>query len=138
MPIAIAARFALLLALVLVASPARSQNETGQAMQAVISAQVEAFRRDDGPAAFAFASPMIQGMFRDAETFMDMVRGGYPQVYRPRSLRFLDARAVDGRILQKVLVEGPDGSLVVAVYEMIEVDGRWRINGCYLVPGEPA
>ena len=46
------------------------------AIEATISAQIEAFRRDDGAAAFAFAAPGIRARFGDAETFMAMVRGG--------------------------------------------------------------
>ena len=33
------------------------------AIRQVIEAQVDAFRRDDGSAAFSYASPVIQGMF---------------------------------------------------------------------------
>ena len=47
------------------------------AIRDIIQSQVEAFRRDDGDAAFGYASPTIRGMFGSSEIFMDMVRQGY-------------------------------------------------------------
>jgi len=128
-----------LLAIAVLASPALPQDMRDSGIRDVINRQIEAFRRDDAAAAFAFASPTIQEMFGTAANFLSMVRQGYPKVYRPRELRFGKLEAVDGKLLQRVLVTGPDGTLVTAVYEMIEIDGRWRINGCYLLrAGEEA
>jgi hypothetical protein len=104
------------------------------AIRDVIERQIEAFRRDDGAAAFAFASPAIKRMFGTPETFMDMVRGGYPQVYRPRSVGFGDLLRADDVLVQLVDIVGPDGLPVVAVYEMErQPDGSWQINGCRLL-----
>jgi len=103
------------------------------AIRALIQSQVEAFRRDDGPAAFGFASPAIQGMFGTPETFMDMVRQGYQPVYRPRVFDFREIITVDGIIMQKVHVVGPDGRPVTAFYPVTQLpDGSWRIDGCFL------
>jgi hypothetical protein len=122
--------------MLLATAKASAETPREAAIRGVISEQIEAFRRDDAAAAFAIASPMIQQLFGDPVNFMAMVVTGYPQVYRPRSLRFLALSDAGGRLLQKVLIEGPDGALVVAQYEMIEIDGRWRINGCTLVKGD--
>lgn len=104
------------------------------AIQKVISDQVAAFRRDDGDAAFSFASPGIQRLFGNAETFMSMVRGGYQPVYRPREFVFRDLVLMDGHLVQQVAVMGPDGRRVTALYHMEQQpDGSWRIAGCYLV-----
>ncbi len=104
------------------------------AIRDVIQGQVDAFRRDDGAAAFGYASPMIQGMFGRPEVFMDMVRQGYPPVYRPRVFAFRELVELHGEIAQKVHVVGPDGRPVTAVYPMTQLpDGSWRINGCYLL-----
>jgi hypothetical protein len=43
----------------------------------------------------------------------------------------------DGRLIQRVLVESEAGT-VVARYEMVEIDGAWRINGCTIEQGEGA
>jgi hypothetical protein len=104
------------------------------AIRDVIKGQVDAFRRDDGDAAFGYASPMIQGMFGRSDVFMDMVRQGYPPVYRPRAFDFREIVELHGEIAQKVHVVGPDGRPVTAVYPMTRLpDGSWRINGCYLL-----
>lgn len=104
------------------------------AIRDVIQGQVDAFRRDDGDAAFGYASPMIQGMFGQPDVFMDMVRQGYPPVYRPRVFDFREIVDLNGEIAQKVHVVGPDGRPVTAVYPMTQLpDGSWRINGCYLL-----
>ncbi|OFW97690.1 MAG: hypothetical protein A3D94_18260, partial [Alphaproteobacteria bacterium RIFCSPHIGHO2_12_FULL_66_14] len=88
------------------------------AIREVIQSQVEAFRRDDGDAAFGYASPMIQGMFGEANVFMDMVRQGYRPVYRPKVFDFREIVEMHGGIAQKVHVVGPDGRPVTAVYPM--------------------
>ncbi len=103
------------------------------AIRDVIGRQVEAFARDDGEAAFGFASPTIQRLFGGAEMFMEMVRQGYRPVYRPRTFDFVEIVELDGRPTQKVHVVGPDGRPVIAFYPMTQLpDGSWRIDGCYL------
>ena len=109
------------------AMAAETPRET--AIHAVIAGQLAAINRGDGVAAFAFASPAIQSQFGDATNFMRMVERGYPQVYRSRRHRFLKLWDADGRLMQRVLIES-DAGTVVASYEMVEIDGRWRINGC--------
>jgi len=104
------------------------------AIREIIQGQVDAFRRDDAAAAFGYASPMIQGMFGRSDVFMEMVRQGYPPVYRPRSFDFREIVDLNGQIAQKVHVVGPDGRPVTAVYPMTQLpDGSWRIDGCYLL-----
>jgi hypothetical protein len=104
------------------------------AIRSVIQRQLDAFKRDDGPAAFALASPAIQARFRDAARFLAMVRQSYQPVYRPRDVKFLDAAVQDGQVVQRVLVVGPDGVQVLAVYPMVRMpDGSWATDGCVLV-----
>jgi len=103
------------------------------AIRHVIQAQVDAFLRDDGDAAFGLASPTIQGMFGSPEIFMDMVRQGYQPVYRPRAFDFREIITLHGQPAQKVHVIGPDGRPVTAIYPMRQLpDGTWRIDGCFL------
>jgi ketosteroid isomerase-like protein len=107
------------------------------AIEATISAQIEAFQRDDGDAAFAFAAPGIRAQFGDAETFMAMVQAGYNAVYRPQSVRFLSLEVTDGVPTQEVHVIGPDGVPYFALYLMErQADGSWRIGGVLLVRAE--
>lgn len=105
------------------------------AIRSVIQRQIEAFQRDDGPAAFALVSPGIRARFGTAERFLAMVRESYRPVYRPRQVAFLEAVAVEGQVMQKVLVTGPDGLRVMAIYPMLRLpDGAWVTDGCVLVP----
>lgn len=133
-----AARFlAFLLALALawpaVAQEASLSDSDRAAIRDVISRQLEAFRRDDGDAAFSFASPDVQRLFGTAQTFMDMVRHGYRPVYRPRVFDFGNIVELNGQPTQKVYVVGPDGRRVNALYPMTRLpDGSWRIDGCFL------
>lgn len=136
----------LLLAFVLLAAlPAKAVEKIDDGMRAavagVIERQIEAFRRDDGAAAFGLASPGIQRSFGSSEAFMKMVIEGYRPVYRPRRVEFLDLVEEDGRLIQRVLIEGPDGNVYMALYPMIRMeDGSWRTDGCYLLrqPGRGA
>lgn len=136
----------LLLAFVLLAAlPIKAAEKIDDGMRAavvgVIERQIEAFRRDDGAAAFGLASPGIQRTFGSSDVFMKMVIEGYRPVYRPRRVEFLDLVEEEGRLIQRVLVEGPDGNLYMALYPMIRMeDGSWRTDGCYLLrqPGRGA
>jgi hypothetical protein len=105
----------------------------GAAIRSVIGRQIEAFRRDDAPGAFAFASPGIQGMFGTPERFLDMVRRTYPAVYRPRSVEYGELSQENGRIVQHVELTGQDGQPQLALYEMERDGDTWRIAGCTLV-----
>ena len=129
-----------LLAFMSVAAFAQSISETEKTeFQRIITAQISAFRADDGPTAYSFAAPVVRNIFPTPEIFMSMVKRGYPQVYRPQSFNFTEA-LIDpmGRPAQKMLVVGPDGKTYEALYSMEkQPDGTWRISGCTLleIPG---
>jgi hypothetical protein len=118
------------------AAPAQAQEVSSAdrtAIRDVIQSQVDAFRHDDGDAAFGYASPAIRRLFGTAESFMDMVRQGYQPVYRPQEFDFREIVTLHGQVTQKVHVVGPDGRPVTAFYPMTQLpDGSWRIDGCYL------
>jgi Domain of unknown function (DUF4864) len=107
--------------------------EDRSAIRAVITSQLDAFRRDDAASAFSFAAPSIQKQFGTAGEFMKMVRAGYAPVYRQRSVRFLDAFVVAGQPVQPVELVTVDDAVVVAFYMMEhQADGSWKISGCAL------
>lgn len=114
-------------------APARAQ---GADIEATIGRQLEAFRADAFDEAFTFASPMIQGLFRTPETFGEMVRNGYPMVWRPGSVRYLDLRDDNGRLLQRVEITDARGTIHLLEYEMIDLDGAWKINGVRLLKAD--
>lgn len=116
------------------ASPAAEVSpEDATAIRAVIAEQLEAFARDDARRAFALATTGIRERFGTAEVFMDMVRTGYPVVYRPKSVQFEQPAVVEGEIVQPVRMTDAQGDAWVAFYPMQrQADGVWRINGCRL------
>ncbi|MFN3209933.1 MAG: DUF4864 domain-containing protein [Roseovarius sp.] len=119
-------RFLLLFAaLLILAMPARADD----AARKVITDQMEAFQQDDFETAFTYASPMIQGIFGSYETFGQMVRNGYPMVWRPSEVEFLGERTEGDALMQDVLVRGADGVYYEVEYEMIQGPGGWKING---------
>ena len=126
--------FALCLFGFVASSPAADVTaEDAAAIRAVITEQLDAFARDDGPRAFSLATNGIRERFRSPEVFMDMVRTGYPVVYRPKSVEFEKPVVVDGEIIRPVRMSDAEGESWIAFYPMQrEPDGRWRINGCQL------
>jgi hypothetical protein len=103
--------------------------EPAEAIRGVISGQIDAFRADDFATAFTFASPTIKRLFGTSERFGEMVRSGYPMVWRPADVRFSGLRDRGGRMVQDVLVIDQAGAPHVLEYEMIETEGGWQING---------
>ncbi len=99
------------------------------ALRAVISSQIEAFLAEDVDRAYSFASPFIQRKFGTPETFGTMVREGYPMVWRPSDVTFLDAEVIAGKLWQSVMLRGPAGKAWIVDYEMIELEDGWKING---------
>ena len=109
------------------------------AFRDAILAQLGAFRRDDGAAAFALAAPAIRETFGTPDAFMEMVRTGYQPVYRPQVFEFGVASIGPYGPEQRVFVVGPDGRDYVAIYPMErQPDGRWLVNGCLLTRPEGA
>ena len=105
----------------------------GDAIRRVIAEQIAAFRRDDAVAAYSYATPSIQQKFGDAATFLDMVRTGYRAVHRPGTIEFGELGPVEGRLVQRVHLTGPDGNGALALYIMErQADGSWKIDGCIL------
>jgi hypothetical protein len=128
----------LLVLVPLLAGPADAEDaavapEDRAAIRAVIEGQIEAFRRDDGAAAFSYAAPVIRERFATPDNFMEMVRTGYRPVYRPREIAFGALEMRDGRLVQRVLLVGPDGVATAALYVMErQPDGSWKIAACIL------
>ncbi|QGY00318.1 DUF4864 domain-containing protein [Roseovarius faecimaris] len=98
------------------------------AIQGVISSQIDAFKADDFATAFTYASPTIQGVFRTPERFGLMVREGYPMVWRPAEMRFLDQQVIDGELWQNVLIRDAEGQEYLLGYQMVEGADGWKIN----------
>ncbi len=103
-------------------------------VRAVISAQIEAFEIDDFEQAFTYASPTIRQVFRTPENFGVMVQRGFPMVWRPADVRFLELQNRDGALWQDVMVRDVAGDVFILEYEMIKLEAGWKINGVRIRP----
>jgi hypothetical protein len=105
------------------------QGKANDDVKSVISSQIDAFLQDDFVTAFDFASPFIRNFFRTPENFGQMVRNGYPMVWRPSDVEFLSTDQRDGALIQNVMIRDANGALFLLEYEMIETESGWLING---------
>lgn len=110
---------------------AHAQDEA--AIEKLIGDQFAAFADGDSTRAFSYASPMIRQIFGTPENFARMVQGGYPMIWAARDVRYLGLREETGRQLQRVEVIGSDGQAHLFDYEVVQIDGAWRINGVWPV-----
>lgn len=105
----------------------------GTEIEGVISSQIEAFKTDNFDEAFEFASPSIKGMFRTPENFGRMVTQGYPMVWRPSEVTYLELREENGSYRQKVQIVDSEGRVHVLDYTMLDTEQGWKINGVQLL-----
>jgi len=132
----LSAVFAGVLGVASVAGPAGAEAPRSPAIETVIQSQIEAFLAGDLDTAFTFASPGIKGMFRTPERFGEMVRSGYPMVWRPSEVRYLELRAhPPGGMVQRVMIIDEAGRLHLLDYLMIERAGGWYIAGVQVLRG---
>lgn len=102
-----------------------------QESQAVIEAQLEAFKQGDSVKAFSYATPNIQTMFGDAETFMQMVRKGYDVVVKPVTVRFVKFETDGANALHAVQMIDRQKTLWNVYYVLQKrPDGSWKISSC--------
>ena len=120
----------------LMASPILAEDDPQPQIQTVIETQIAAFKVDNFAVAFSYASPSIQSMFGTAESFGVMVQRGYPMVWRPAEVQFLDLRKMSGDFWQQVLIRDQAGVRHMVLYRMQKGPDGWRINGVQL--GKPA
>ena len=125
--------FAALL-VVAAALAAFAQEARNQAIEGTLQGQIAAFLVDDFGAAFEFASPNIRRIFGNSDDFGDMVRQGYPMVWRPAEVRFLYLRELGGLMVQRVMIRDQAGVFHVLAYQMQPGTDGWQINGVRLVP----
>ncbi len=98
-------------------------------IEGVIQGQVDAFLSGDVETAFGYASPGIKRMFGSPERFGRMVEQGYPMVWRPAEVRYLDRRDLGQGVVQRVMMQDAAGVPWVLEYRMIEGPDGWVIDG---------
>lgn len=115
------------------AAPADVPTATIERMQAVITAQIDAFVNEDADAAYAFAAAPIKMRFPSANLFVSMVERGYPAVYSPQSFSFAAAALTPNGPAQQVEFVGEDGQVWRGLYTFVEADaGDLLISGVFL------
>jgi hypothetical protein len=123
----------LLFSFVILAGLAGAGHAQSTGITATIDAQIEAFLADDVERAFTYASPDIRRVFRTAENFGTMVREGYPMVWRPADLRYLELREIAGALWQKVQITDAAGRVHVLDYQMVNLENGWKINAVQIL-----
>jgi len=104
-------------------------------IRAVIEGQLKAFAANDAALAFSYASASVRMQFGDAQSFMTMVRQGYPMLIQPSETLFASPDTVADGVIQTVHLRDRDGRAWQASYHMLrQPDGSWRINGCVVDP----
>lgn len=109
-------------------------------IEGTITEQIEAFKADDFAAAFQFAAPGLQAFFRSPENFRRMVTEGYPMVWRPAEVEYLELKQQGPAFYQIVRIVDGEGAQHYLVYRMITTSGGWRIAGVQILdaPGVSA
>jgi Domain of unknown function (DUF4864) len=124
--------FGIILGFLIVATPVLAQND--DPIQDVIANQLSAFNDRDVETAWAFASPMIQGLFGSPQNFGTMVEQGYPMVWTNSDVQFLELREIAGQFYQQVLLRDAGGQRHIMEYTMVETPAGWLINGVSELP----
>ena len=109
-------------------------------IEGTINSQFEAFKADDFEGAFTYATPTLQQLFGSPENFKQMVTRGYPMVWRPAEVRYLDLRERGGVMWQKVQITDAKGFTHLLLYKMEQTDMGWRIGAVQILeaPGATA
>ena len=98
-------------------------------VRGIISAQIDAFKKNDFKKAYTFAAPNIKAQFASPEVFGLMVRKGYPVIWRPKSYKFTKFKSLGNRCIQRVLFQSYDSSLETYDYILEKNDDIWQISG---------
>lgn len=99
----------------------------------VIDNQLSAFQQDDFAQAMEYASPNLQRYFATPENFRRMVTQGYPMVWRPDTVEYLENRTEGGVHWQRVRIKDMQGKVHILDYRMLQTEKGWRINGVQIL-----
>ena len=102
-------------------------------IQSTISDQLRAFASDNFIEAFTHASPGIKDMFGTVENFSNMVKKGYPMVWRYNNFEFLNLEETPQGYSQIVRITDQNDKLFLLKYFMKNVAGIWKISGVSII-----
>ena len=123
--------FAILWLILVLSSPLAAGEK--EDVQAIINGQIEAFQKDDFAAAFTYASPSIRSMFGTPENFGKMVQRGYPMVWRPKDVRFLDFESTPAGLIQSLQIVDQSGKVHYLRYFVVSTSKGWKISGVQFI-----
>ena len=98
-----------------------------------INKQLEAFKKDDFADAFVYASPAIRSIFKTPENFAQMVKRGYPMVWRPKKFIFLEQKSFPEGITQDMKIYDETNTAHFLRYFMSLTEKGWKISGVYVL-----
>ena len=102
-------------------------------IQSTISDQLKAFASDNFIEAFTHASPGIKDIFGTVENFSNMVKKGYPMVWRYNNFEFLNLEETPQGYSQIVRITDQNDKLFLLKYFMTNVAGIWKISGVSII-----
>ncbi len=102
-------------------------------IQSTISDQLRAFASDNFIEAFTHASPGIKDIFGTVENFSNMVKKGYPMVWRYNNFEFLNLEETPQGYSQIVRITDQNNKLFLLKYFMKNVAGIWKISGVSII-----
>lgn len=106
-------------------------------IQSVITDQLKAFNADDGTRAYGHAADIIKQIFPSQDIFMEMVRTGYPPVYRAKEWSFAEPTPLENGYSQIVRLTDEQDKQWNALYTLErDKTGTWKITGCRILRSE--
>jgi hypothetical protein len=102
-------------------------------VRAAINGQFQAFLAEDVPRAFTYASPLIRSMFGSPQKFGEMVQRGYPMVWRPSVIKFLEQKETFQGRTQDVQIYDASGGIHYLRYFLAQTSNGWKISGVQLM-----
>ena len=102
-------------------------------IQSTISDQLRAFASDNFIEAFTHASPGIKDIFGTVDNFSNMVKKGYPMVWRYNNFEFLNLEETPQGYSQIVRITDQNDKLFLLKYFMKNVAGIWKISGVSII-----
>ncbi len=102
-------------------------------VRSTISSQIDAFKENNVNKAYTFAAPNIQAQFPNPDIFGLMVRNGYPIIWKPKSFKFTEFKALGTTCIQRVLFQSDSGSIASYDYILEKNDNVWKIAGVLTV-----
>jgi len=102
-------------------------------VQATISGQLQAFLEDDVSRAYTYASPSIRAIFGTPQSFGEMVQRGYPMVWRPAGVTFLEQKETPQGRTQDVQIFDTAGTAHYLRYFVTQSPSGWKVSGVQLL-----